>query len=65
LTPIDLAEPDIEKYLEELKKKQMEKPKINVCQHGASFVVKEIKEKYHSCNPSQPPITLHFVFFFV
>ena len=31
LTPIDLAESDMEKYLEELKKKQMEKPKINVC----------------------------------
>ena len=31
LTPIDIAEPEIEKYLEELKKKQMEKPKINVC----------------------------------
>lgn len=39
LTPIDLADSDMEKYLEELKKKQMEKPKINVCIANASLFV--------------------------
>ncbi|XP_046845850.1 protein phosphatase 1 regulatory subunit 12B-like isoform X1 [Xenia sp. Carnegie-2017] len=46
LTPIDIAEPEIEKYLEELKKKQMEKPKIN----ASITPMKNI-------NSGQPPLT--------